>query len=484
MHTSPHPHPLLSFVPLASLVGLVVAVIAHFPHDALAGPFQVSLMLATLVCVALAMGVCGMRWATFEEQLHRTMSDISTALIILLLIGMLSATWMVSGVVPTLIYYGVQLMEPAVFLPCVCVVSALVSVVTGTSWTTIATIGVAFMGVGEALGIPQAFTAGAIISGSYFGDKVSPMSDTTVLASSVAGVDLFAHIRYMLHTTVPSMGISLVLYLLLGLHYGGEPVDVTAYMAGLEQGFHISLWTMLVPAFAGVLIWRRTPSLLLLLLSALAAGVYALVMQPQVLAQIAGATEPSLGALYEGLMRTCYTATHVPCGHASIDALVATRGMSGMMDTVWLVLCAACFGAGMTASGMLQSITCVLLRAARGTVGLVASTAASGLLLNMVLGDQFLAIIMNSSMYRHEYRSRGFRPELLSRTTEDSTTVTSVLIPWSSCGITQSTVLGVSTISYLPFCFFNIISPIMSCIVAGLGRIPRQMPPSEESRRE
>lgn len=468
-----HPHPLVAIIPLAVLIVLIVLVINLFPDDALAGASQVALMTASAVCVAISMTVYKVKWGTFEEMIKGTVGDASVSILILLLIGMMSSTWMISGVVPTLIYYGVQFMSPMFFLPCACIISSLISVMTGTSWTTIATIGIALLGIGDALGIPAPYTAGAVISGAYFGDKLSPMSDTTVLASSVAGADLFSHIRYMMYTTVPSITLSLLLYLCIGLCYDGEAMEVSQYLTGLDNGFNISLWTLLVPAFTGYLIYKRTPSLITLLLSALSACVCALVLQPDVLVRIAGDTVMTAKSLFMGIMTTCYTKTYVDTGFEAINDLVATRGMAGMLDTIWLILCAMCFGSCMVASNMLKSITQVLLKAITNTVSLVCSTVVSGVLLNLVMGDQFLSIIMNASMFREEYRERGYRPELLSRSTEDSATVTSVLVPWTACGMTQSTVLGIPTLVYLPFCFFNIISPIMSCVVAMLGFIPK-----------
>ncbi len=466
------PHPLVSVIPLAVLIALIVLVIHLFPDDALSGASQVALMIATAVCVALGMRIYKMKWEIFEEKIKQTVGEAGVSILILLLIGMMSATWMISGVVPTLIYYGVQVMSPALFLPCACIISSIISVMTGTSWTTIATIGIALMGIGDALGIPSPYTAGAIISGAYFGDKISPMSDTTVLASSIAGADIFVHIRYMLYTTVPSILISLVIYLVIGLCYDSKPVEITQYLTGLERGFNISAWTMLVPLYTGWLIYRKVPSLITLLLSSLSACVCALVLQPDVLTKIAGESAVTARSLFEGIMVTCYTHTQVDCGVESINSLVATRGMAGMLDTIWLILCAMCFGSCMVASGMLHAITRLLLKSIHSTVSLVCSTVTSGVLLNLVMGDQFLSIIMNASIYKDEYAARGYKPELLSRSTEDSATVTSVLVPWTACGMTQSTVLGIPTIVYLPFCFFNIISPLMSCLVAILGFVP------------
>ena len=471
-----HPHPLISLLPLAVLIALIALVLRIFPDDALSGASQVALMVASSVCVALSMLVYKTKWTVFEEMIKKTVGDAGVSILILLLIGMMSATWMVSGVVPTMIYYGVQLMSPWLFLPCACIISSFISVITGTSWTTIATIGIALMGIGDALGIPQPYTAGAIISGAYFGDKMSPMSDTTVLASSMAGADLFSHIRYMLYTTVPSIVISLMLYLIIGLFYNGQEVEVNQYLTGLNNGFNISLWTMVVPLFTALLIYKKMPSLITLLLSSLAACLCAVVLQPEALMHIAGEKQVNAQSLFEGLMLTCYTKTNIDTGFEAINSLVATRGMVGMLSTVWLILCAMCFGSCMVASGMLRSITRIILKGSKGTAALVCSTVASGVLLNLVMGDQFLSIIMNVSIYHDEYAERGYRPELLSRSTEDSATVTSVLVPWTACGMTQSTVLGIPTLVYLPFCFFNIIRPIMSCLVAILGFVPKPQP--------
>jgi len=417
-----------------------------------------------------------MSWHAFESVINATIGESSTSILILLLIGIMSSTWMVSGVVPTLIYYGVQIMSPSFFLPCACIISSIISVMTGTSWTTIATIGIALLGIGDALGIPAPYTAGAIISGAYFGDKMSPMSDTTVLASTMAKADLFSHIRYMMYTTVPSITITLILYLIIGLGFDSSNIEISQYTTTLDKTFNISLWTLLVPVFTGILIYKKVPSLITLILSAFSACLCAAILQPGILAGIAGSTEVSALSLFKGIMITCYTNTNIDSGVEAINELISTRGMAGMLNTVWLILCAMFFGSCMVASNMLLSLTQIILRAIHSTTSLVSTTVASGVFLNMIMGDQFLSIIMNASIFRKEYEDRGYRPELLSRSTEDSATVTSVLVPWTACGMTQSTVLGIPTLVYLPFCFFNIISPFMSCIVAALGFVPAPTP--------
>ena len=475
------PHPLISVIPLLVLIVLIATVMKMLPDEALSGASQISMMIATAICVALSMAIYRTRWQLFEESIKKTIGDTSVSILILLLIGVMSSTWMISGVVPTLIYYGVQIITPSLFLPCACLISALVSLMTGTSWTTIATIGIALLGIGNALSVPEAFTAGAIISGAYFGDKMSPMSDTTVLASSVSGADLFKHIRYMMGTTVPSITISLLLYLVMGLWFSGERVEPSIYLQGLEHSFHITAWTLLVPAFTGVLIWKKVPSFITLTLSSLAAIVCAIVLQTEALVEITGQANASAGSLFMGVLKVCYTSTQLDTGFQEVNHLVATRGMAGMLDTVWLILCAMCFGSCMVASQMLRSLTRILLNSIRNTFSLVTSTVVSGVLLNLIMGAQFLSIIMNASIYKEEYADRGYQPELLSRSTEDSAPVTSVLVPWTACGMTQSTVLGVPTLVYLPFCFFNIISPLMSILYALIKKIPVNPPHTTEA---
>ena len=383
---------------------------------------------------------------------------------------MLAGSWMISGVVPTLIYYGVQILSPRFFLVSACIICSLVSLLSGSSWTTVATLGVALLGVGHALGISDAWTAGAIISGAYFGDKMSPLSDTTILASSTTQVDIFDHIRYMTHTTVISMGIALTIFLVAGLGHTGGDVNVQLYTHGLEKTFNISLWTLLVPLLTGVLIARRVPSLIVLFVSSIMAGIVALALQPGILCQIADDSSLSMiGALTKGLSITFFGATAIDTGYEALNDLVSTGGMAGMLNTIWLIICAMCFGATMVASGMIESITGVIIRAVKSRVGMVSSTVGTGLLLNLTTGDQFISIVLTSDMFKNVYDKMGYERRLLSRTTEDAATVTSVLVPWNTCGMTQATVLGVPTLVYLPYCFFNLLCPIVTILVAAVG---------------
>ncbi len=465
------PHPLVAVIPVLVLIMMLGTVIYLFGSDSLSGGSQMALLMGAAVCVTISMTVYRVPWKTFEQRIIKTIGDVSVTLVILLAVGMLSGSWMISGIVPTLIYYGVQIMSPQFFLVCACVICSLVSVLSGSSWTTVATIGVALLGISEALGISAAWTAGAIISGAYFGDKMSPLSDTTILASSITGVDLFAHIRYMMYTTVPTFLITLIIFLVAGLGNGeGTELHVAEYTEGLANTFNISLWTLLVPVLTGILIFRRVSSLIVLFTSAIMAGVMALILQPHILHQIANTEELStFMSLMKGLAITYYGATAVDTGSEALNDLVSTGGMAGMLNTIWLIVCAMCFGAVMVASGMIESITRVIIRMAKTRFSLVSTTVGTGFFLNITTGDQFISIVLTADMYRDAYRQQGYESRLLSRTTEDAATVTSVLVPWNTCGMTQAAVLGVPTLVYLPYCFFNIISPLMTLLVAAIG---------------
>ncbi|RHU22210.1 Na+/H+ antiporter NhaC [Parabacteroides sp. TM07-1AC] len=464
------PSPLLSLVPILVLVTLLFVTIRTFGSDALSGGSQVVLLTATAVCCLIAMGYSKVRWKAIELAMINNISGVATALIILLIIGALSGSWMISGVVPTLIYYGMQIIHPSFFLTSTCVICAIVSVMTGSSWTTIATIGIALLGIGQAQGFDDGWIAGAIVSGAYFGDKISPLSDTTILASSVTDTPLFKHIKYMMITTVPSILITLVIFTVAGLTHQATASDqIAMYSASLKETFDISLWLLIVPIITGILIAKRVPSIITLFISTALAGVFALIFQPHLLQEISGLSVESMQSQFKGLIMTFYGSTQVQTGNPDLNELVSTRGMSGMMNTIWLIICAMCFGGAMTASGMLGSITSVFIRFMKRTVGLVASTVASGLFLNICTADQYISIILTGNMFKDIYQKKGYESRLLSRTTEDSVTVTSVLIPWNTCGMTQATILGVATLTYLPYCFFNLISPLMSITVAAIG---------------
>lgn len=462
-HLKKRPSAILSFVPIVVLVAMLTCTIRLFGSDSLGGASQVTLLVVSAFCVMIGMLKLNVPWSSFENAITKNVASVSSALIILLLIGALSGAWMVSGVVPTLIYYGMHIIHPDVFLASTCLICALVSMMTGSSWTTIATIGIALMGIGRAQGFADGWVAGAIISGAYFGDKISPLSETTTLASGSLGVPLFKHIRYMTITTVPSIIVTLVIFAVAGFATDTSATeDAAAFMQALNGRFCITPWLLLVPAVTGVMIARKMPPVITLFLSTLLAVAFGLMFQRCVLAEI----DPSL---FKAAMKSVYGETAVHTTNPMLTDLVATRGMAGMTDTIWLIICAMCFGGTMSAGGMVGGITRLFIHMVKGRTSLVGSTAATGVMLNVAIADQYLCILLTGNMFRDVYDRQGYERRLLSRTTEDAVTVTSVLVPWNTCGMTQSTVLGVATVTYLPFCFFNIISPIMSVIVAALG---------------
>lgn len=460
----------MSFIPFLILIALISCCVAVFGNATLDGASQVSLLVASAVSVVVGHFSGRMTWEDLEREMTDKIASCTPAIIILLLIGAIGGTWMVSGIVPTMIYYGMQLLRPEVFLVSSSLLCALVSLMIGSSWTTVATIGVALMGIGKAHGFDDGWIAGSIITGAYFGDKLSPLSDTTVLASSVAGTPLFTHIRYMLYTTVPAFCLSLTVFLIAGLtmNVSGQG-NVAEFVDGLQRTFVISPWLLLVPVATGVMIARRWPSMVVLFLAIMLAVVVALLVQPTLVHTISGHEGGGLIASYKGMMQVCYDATSIETGVPMLNELVHTGGMVGMMPTIWLIICAQTFGAALTATGQLRDLMRVVLRLAKGTASLVASTVGTALFCNIAMADQYLSIMLSSQMFRDTYRQRGYEARLLSRSCEDGATVTSVLVPWNTCGLTQSTVLGVATLTYLPYCFFNLLSPVASIVVAALG---------------
>lgn len=470
------PSAIVSLMPFIVLVAALSMVIYIFGADALSGASQVALIFSAGVTVVLAMILYKIPWKIFEEAILDNITSVGTSIVILLLIGAVAGSWMVSGVVPTLIHYGMKVIFPEIFLFASCVISALIAVMTGSSWTTIATVGVALVGIGTAQGYEPGWIAGAIISGAYFGDKVSPLSDTTVLASSSAGTPLFTHIRFMMVTTVPSFIITLLIFLVVSLMHGeGSAMRAADFSNDLKHTFNISPWLLLVPVLTAVLIVRKVSAIATLFIAAVIAGVFALIFQPHIIGAVAAGSAPdpyaglSFVDGFKGLMISYYGSTAIDTGNAALNDLVATRGMAGMLNTVFLIIAASTFGGTLVGSGMLQSLTDALVRFVRRRVTMVASTVGTGIFANMITGDQYLSILLTSSLYKKLYHERGYESKLLSRSVEDSATVVSVLIPWNSCGMTQATVLKVATLEYLPYCFFNLLSPLMSIFIAAIG---------------
>lgn len=468
----------IAAIPLAVLITTLALVIKCFGADAIMGGSQIALLFASSVAATLAITLCGCKWSTLEEAIIDNIRTSASAIIILLLIGAIASTWMLSGVVPTLICYGLEVIHPKCFLGIACIICALVSLVTGSSWTTIATIGVALMGIGQAMGFSEGWVAGAIISGAYFGDKISALSDTTVLASAAAKVSLFDHIKYMMITTIPSFIIATIIFFIVSvLHTPESAAQIEHISQTLHSTFNISAWLLIVPIITGLLIIKKLPALITLFAATVIAAIAMLVFQPDIVTSISG--EGALSG-FKGVMTVCSSNTSIETGDAMLNDLVATRGMGGMMSTIWLILCAMCFGGVMAGSGMLAALTRMFMRFAKRTFSIVASTIATGLFCNLATADQYISIIITGNTFGDLYRRRGLEARLLSRSVEDSATVTSVLIPWNSCGMTQSTVLGVATITYLPYCLFNILSPLLSLLMAAIGyKIVKHKPTDE-----
>jgi len=459
-----------ALIPITFLIVLLSLNVTVFGDEALDGSNQIVLILSGAVAGLLAMRI-GVSWKTLQKGILHNINSAMSSILILLLIGSLAGAWMISGVVPAMIYYGLKILNPTILLFASCIVCALVSLATGSSWTTIATVGLALVGIGKALGVSEGIIAGAIISGAYFGDKMSPLSDTTNLAPAMAGTDLFTHIRYMTITTVPTLIITLLIFLGIGFTYSsGEKIqDVEPILTALTDSFNINLWLFIVPVVVIVMIVKKVPAIPALLAGSLLGILFAIIFQPNIFHEISGITDNPLKSVYVGSMKALYTDVNIVTGHAVVDELLSTGGMGGMLGTIWLIMSAMIFGGIMDASGMLKRITEVIIRMVNSTGSLVTSTAASCIFFNITASDQYLAIVVPGKMFEHIYRERGLAPENLSRTLEDSGTVTSVLIPWNTCGAAQSNVLGVATWAYFPYCFFNIISPFMTVFFAYTG---------------
>ena len=464
-------HSLLhAFIPIVILILLLTTNVVVLGSDAINGANQIALLLAASVAGIISFRL-GYSWEEIEISIVKSISSAMGAMIILLVIGSLSGTWLLSGIVPAMIYYGLKILNPTIFLFAACVVCCIVSLATGSSWSTVATVGIALLGIGKALDIHDGVIAGAIISGAYFGDKMSPLSDTTNLAPAMAGTDLFTHVKYMVYTTVPTLGITLIIFFVWGftLDTSATPTDTVSVLSAIENKFNLNPLLFIVPALVIFMIVRKVPALPALLVGTLLGGVFALIFQPQIIDQISGVQGNIWKSSFIAVMKSMTTTINIQTDHKMISDLLTARGMSGMLNTIWLILCAMIFGGVMESSGLLHRIAHEIIRFANSTGSLVASTAATCVFFNITASDQYMAIAVPGRMYAVTYRERGYKPELLSRTLEDAGTVTSVLIPWNTCGATQANVLGVATIVYAPYCFFCIISPLMTVLQAYLN---------------
>ena len=465
IHKGGLPSPIASAIPIMYLISSLVIMLSTKGTDAVSEYSQLILLSAALLAFGISRIFYPCSWNMLKIGLYKSAKQILPAVPILLLIAMVSASWMYGGIVPSLIYYGLEFIKPEIFLVITCAVCSIISVLTGSSWTTCATIGIAFMGIGTIMGYSEAWIAGAVISGAYFGDKMSPLSDTTVLASSTTGVKLFDHIKFLFITTLPAMIVAFIVYLILGL-----TADIsTASHSGeltthLVNTFNVSPWLLLAPVITCTLIVMRVNVLITLAISVVLGLTGLIVFEQQVLMSLA-IDSSKLNAIIGVLLSN----TSIETNNELLNELVATGGIKGMMNTIYLILSAMIFGGVMLGTGMLSSITRTCLKGIKKASSAVTTTIGSGLFMNSCTGDQYLSIIVTANLFKNLYKKLNLPPRLLGRAIEDSVSVTSVLIPWNSCGITQSTVLGVATLSYLPFCVFNYMCPMMSIIIAHIG---------------
>jgi len=455
-----------ALIPVVVLVALLAINVFIFGDDALSGSNQFILLIGG--AVAAIVGYFNkVSYKKMLEEVGSNVKSTTSALLILLMVGALSGTWLASGIIPAMIYYGLDILHPSYFLAACVVICAIISIATGSSWTTSATVGIALVGIANALDISTGMTAGAVLSGAYFGDKMSPLSDTTNLAPAMAGGELFSHIRYMALTTVPTITVTLIVFITIGLFQdvSGE-ADTATIQSAIKESFNINGWLFLVPLAVIALIVRKTPPLLALLIGTLLGAVFALVFQPDIIAKMGGGEMLNFDSAYKGVMNSITVSTSVATSIELLNGLFSSGGMEGMLGTIWLIMCAMVFGGIMDGIGALQRITKTLLDIATSTFGLFASTVLSCIGLNATASDQYLALVVPGKMFAKAYRDRGLAPENLSRTLEDSGTVTSVLIPYNTCGAYHSGVLGVSVFDYAAFAIFNYLSPFMTLLFA------------------
>ena len=403
------------------------------------------------------------KWKNILKTISKNISSTTSAIIILLLIGSLTGTWLISGVVPAMIYYGLQILNPDFFLFASCIICAIVSLASGSSWSTIATIGIALIGIGQVLGISEGLIAGSIISGAYFGDKMSPLSDTTNLAAAMASSDLFSHIKYMMYTTIPSFVITLIIFFFIGLSIETTTTqNINELLISLNSKFNINIFLFLVPILVVALIIKKTPAIPALMAGVALGALFAIVFQPQIIKEISQTDILNIKSYYKVIIDSIASDIQINTENKLMNNLLNSGGMKGMLSTIWLVICAMSFGGAMQETGLLKRISEPVIQYAKTTGSLIATTSGTCIFFNLTTADQYLSIVVPGKMFEDSFKNKGLAPENLSRTLEDSGTVTSVLIPWNTCGAAQSAVLGVATLTYLPFCFFNLISPLMT----------------------
>ena len=457
-----------ALIPVIVLIGLLAYNVYVFGDDALSGSNQFILLIGGAVA-AIVGYFNNVEYSTMLDEVGNNFRSTAGAILILLFVGALAGTWLISGIIPSMIYYGLQILSPAIFLPATVIICAVISIATGSSWTTSATVGIALIGIGKAIGFDLGMVAGAVLSGAYFGDKMSPLSDTTNLAPAMAGSDLFTHIRYMSYTTIPTIIVAIIIFTIMGLtQETSGNADTAAMLSSIKEAFNITPLIFIVPAVVIALIVRKTRPLVALMVGTLLGGLFAIIFQPDIVAKIAGVESLTFESAYKGVMTAMTVDTAVETSNAELNDLFSAGGMKGMLGTIWLIMCAMVFGGIMDGIGALARISQALLNMTESIFGLFASTVASCLALNLTASDQYLAIVVPGKMFSKAYEERGLAPENLSRTLEDAGTVTSVLIPWNTCGAYQSGVLGVSVFDYALYAIFNWLSPFTTLLFAAL----------------
>ena len=455
-----------SLIPIVFLIVLLTYNVYVFGDDSLEGSNQFILLIGASVAVFIGF-INKISFQLIIKKIGKNLYSVTGAILILLFVGALTGTWLISGIIPAMIYYGLLIINPSIFLPACVILCAVVSLATGSSWSTSATIGVALIGIGKALGLPAGIVAGAAISGAYFGDKLSPLSDTTNLAPAVSGAKLFQHIKYMTYTTVPSILITIIILLIIGFSQDlNGNTETISLLSSIEEKFNVSPFVFIVPAIVIYMIIKKAPPLIALFAGTLLGGLFSLMFQSKIIIELSGVNQLTFYSAYQTIINAVTIETQIITSNELLNDLFYSGGMKGMMNTIWLIICAMVFGGAMDAIGALKTISKRFLAWANSTFKLFASTLASCLTVNLTASDQYLSIVIPGKMFAKAYKKRKLAPENLSRTLEDSGTVTSVLIPWNTCGAYQSGVLGVSVADYFIYSIFNWISPFMTLLYA------------------
>tara|TARA_B100001093_G_scaffold97875_1_gene89878 strand:+ start:50129 stop:51568 length:1440 start_codon:yes stop_codon:yes gene_type:complete len=458
-----------SLIPLIVLIILLAYNVTLYGDSAMGGSNQFILLIGA--SVATIVGVKnGVLFKSMLESISSNIKSITGAILILLFVGALSGTWLISGIIPSMIFYGLKILHPSIFLPSCVIICAIISISTGSSWTTSATVGIALIGIGKAIGIPVGMVAGAVISGAYFGDKLSPLSDTTNLAPAVSGTDLFTHIKYLTITTVPTIIITLIVLSILNLFIVSTgPTENEQMLKIISKTFNITPLLFIVPVIVLIMIFKKTPPLIALFVGTVLGGVFTVIFQSSIINSISQTSNLTYESAYRVIIDAITVETSIDSGDEILNELFQSGGMKGMLDTIWLVICAMVFGGVMEAIGALKQISISLLNLGKSTFSIFASTVGSCLAINLTASDQYLSIVIPGKMFSKAFKDRELAPENLSRTLEDSGTVTSVLIPWNTCGAFQSSILGVGVFDYFIYAIFNWLSPFTTLVVAALN---------------